>query len=114
MGVFNKVFPKDLSGLAIGVGMALVAPVLLVATASLLRPLAKTAIKGGFILRDAAVGLCGAAGQCLAGQSPHKPEAEPAPLAEPPKPEKKSEPVPEPPRAEAKPRKTETVKTKKS
>ena len=66
MEVFSKAFPKTLSGLVIGVGVALAAPVLLVAAASLLQPLAKTALKGGFIMRDTALGLYGATGARLA------------------------------------------------
>jgi hypothetical protein len=60
MAVFAKAFPKNLFGLAVGVGIALTAPIFLVAAASLFRPLVKTAIKAGFSVRDATVGLYGA------------------------------------------------------
>ena len=35
MGVFEKALPKNISGLAVGVGLALTVPILLVAAASL-------------------------------------------------------------------------------
>jgi predicted flap endonuclease-1-like 5' DNA nuclease len=100
MGVFEKAFPKNIFGLAIGVGLALTAPVFLVAAESLLRPLAKTALKAGFIVWDAAVGLYGAAGDRLTAGVPQEAAATPVSMTELPKPEMKAEPVPEPPKAE--------------
>jgi len=56
--VFNKSVAQYLPSVAVGLGVALVTPLVVVAAASLMRPLAKIAIKGGFILKDAALGAC--------------------------------------------------------
>ena len=60
--MFNKSIVQYLPSVAVGLGVALVAPILVVATVSLMRPLAKAAIKGGFIVKDAALGACSLAG----------------------------------------------------
>jgi hypothetical protein len=119
MGLFTNSVPKYLPGLAVGVGVALAAPVVLVAAASLLRPLAKTAIKGGFMARDAAVYLYGAAASQVGGSMPQEAGAGPEPGVEPAALEAKPEPLPAPPTTAAKSRKdtpeaTAPEKTKKS
>lgn len=105
MNLLGKSLSKSLPGVAIGVGVALAAPVLLVAVASLLRPVAKTAIKGGFLVRDMAVGLYGAAG-AQAGKILPQAEEPPTPIPEPSTIEVKAEPTPAPPKAERKPSKS--------
>ena len=62
MTVFNKSVIQYLPSVAVGLGVALVAPILVVAAVSLMRPLAKAAIKGGFIVKDTALGACSLAG----------------------------------------------------
>lgn len=54
MALLDEVFGNLGTTLLIGVGAALVAPVLLPAAGSVLRPVAKSLIKGGLYLVDAA------------------------------------------------------------
>jgi hypothetical protein len=97
MGLFTNGFPKYLPGLAVGVGVALAAPVVLVAAVSLLRPLAKAAIKGGFMAWDAAAYLYGAAASQVGGLMPQESGAKTEPAVEPAPLEAKPEPPPAPP-----------------
>jgi hypothetical protein len=92
MTLFDKPVTQYLPSVAVGVGVALVAPILAVAAVSLMRPLAKAAIKGGFMVKDAALAACSVAGsqvERLTGPA----EVKPAPKAKtkPPKPAEKSE-----------------------
>jgi hypothetical protein len=96
MGLFTNGFPKYLPGLAVGVGVALAAPVVLVAAGSLLRPLAKAAIKGGFMTWDAAVYLFGAAASQVGGLMPQEAGGGSEPVVEPAALEARPEPVPAP------------------
>jgi len=105
MNLLGKSISKNLPGLAIGVGVALAAPMLLVAAASLLRPVAKTAIKGGFFVRDMALGLYGAVGE-QAGKILPTAEEPTTPFPEPATIEVKAEPTPKPPMTEKKPTKS--------
>lgn len=119
MGLFTNGFPKYLPGLAVGVGVALAAPVVLVAAGSLLRPLAKAAIKGGFMTWDAAVYLYGAAASQVGGLMPQEAGAGAEPAVEPAALEARPEPLPVPPTTTAKSRKHAPAvaapeKTKKS
>jgi uncharacterized protein (UPF0254 family) len=52
MGLFENGMKTTLSGLAIGVGVAVVAPILIPILASIAKPLTKTVIKEGLILYD--------------------------------------------------------------
>ncbi|MEJ2070238.1 MAG: hypothetical protein P8X65_06715 [Syntrophobacterales bacterium] len=82
MTVFNKSVVQYLPSVAVGLGVALVAPILVVATISLMRPLAKAAIKGGFMVKDAALGACSLAGsQVEKLTGPAEAEVKPAPKA---------------------------------
>jgi hypothetical protein len=54
---FKDMFKGDLSGLAIGVGFAVLAPVVLPVLGSVARPLLKTAVKGFLVLSDSARSL---------------------------------------------------------
>lgn len=80
--MFNKSIVQYLPSVAVGLGVALVAPILVVATVSLMRPLAKAAIKGGFIVKDAALGACSLAGsQVEKTTGPGEAEVKAAPQA---------------------------------
>ncbi|MFP3869028.1 MAG: hypothetical protein ACLFUU_12885 [Desulfobacteraceae bacterium] len=52
MGLFGKGLRLTWPGVVVGVGVALAAPVVLVAAAALIRPVAKAAIKGGLVVAD--------------------------------------------------------------
>lgn len=90
MTLFNKSVTQYLPSVAVGLGVALVAPVLIVAAVSLMRPLAKVAIKGGFMVKDAALGafsLAGSQMEKLTGPAEVKPlEVAPKAKAKPSKP----------------------------
>lgn len=53
MALFSNSFKKDLLGaLAIGAGVAILAPIVIPVVASVVKPLAKAVIKGGILLFD--------------------------------------------------------------
>ena len=53
MGLFDGGWKQNIvTSLAIGVGIAVVGPVLIPVASSMLKPLAKAAIKGGIVLYD--------------------------------------------------------------
>ena len=82
MTVFNKSITQYLPSVAVGLGVALVAPILVVAAVSLMRPLAKAAIKGGFMVKDAALGAVSLAGSQMEKLTdPGEAEVKPAPKA---------------------------------
>jgi hypothetical protein len=63
MALWDDMFKGFGPSLLIGVGIALVAPVLLPAVASLVRPLAKGVVKGGLTLADKAKEFAAEAGE---------------------------------------------------
>ena len=80
--MFNKSIIQYFPRVAVGLGAALLTPILVMATVSLMRPLAKAAIKGGFMLKDAAWGaysLAESKGEKLTG--PAEAEVKAAPKA---------------------------------
>jgi hypothetical protein len=91
--VFNKSIVQFLPRVAVGLGAALVTPILVMATISLMRPLAKAAIKGGFMVKDAALGACSLAGsqvEKLTGPAEAEVKAAPKAKSKTPQPAKKS------------------------
>ena len=91
--MFNKSIIQYLPSVAVGLGVALVAPILVVATVSLMRPLAKVAIKSGFLVKDAALGACSLAGsqvEKLTGPAEAEVKAAPKAKAKVPQPGEKS------------------------
>jgi hypothetical protein len=62
MSLLGKQIPQILPDVAVGIGAALVTHLAVMAVISMMRPLAKAAIRGGFVIRDAAAGA-----YCLAG-----------------------------------------------
>lgn len=56
MSLLDKQITQYLPGVAVGIGAALVTQMVVMAALSLVRPLAKAAVKGGFIIGDAASG----------------------------------------------------------
>jgi hypothetical protein len=77
MSLLDKQIPQILPGVAVGIGAALVTQLVVMGVFTLMRPLAKTAIKGGFIIKDAATGACSLAGSQV-GKLMGKAEAKPA------------------------------------
>jgi len=76
MSLVDKQISQHLPGIAVGIGAGLLTQMLVTAVISLARPLAKTAIKGGFIIRDAASGVYSVAEaqvEKLMGKSEAKP-----------------------------------------
>jgi hypothetical protein len=65
MSLLDKQIPQILPGVAVGIGAALVTQLVVMGMLSLMRPLAKTAIKGGFIIKDATTGACSLAGSSV-------------------------------------------------
>ncbi len=59
----KDVLKGDVSGLAIGVGFALLAPVVLPVLGSVARPILKTAVKGFLVLSDSARSLVAEVGE---------------------------------------------------
>ena len=80
MSVFHKSFSQYLPSVAVGIGVALVAPIVAVAAVPLIRPLAKAALKGGFMVRDAEVGAYSLA-ESQMGKLTGRAEDKPAPKA---------------------------------
>jgi hypothetical protein len=62
MSLFGKQITQVIPGVAVGIGAALVTQLAVMAVSSMMRPLAKAAIRGGFIIKDAATGACSLAG----------------------------------------------------
>ena len=62
MSLFGKQFTQVLPEVAVGIGAALVTQLGVMAVLAMMRPLAKAAIRGGFVIRDAATGACSLAG----------------------------------------------------
>ena len=62
MNLFGKQISQVLPDVAVGIGAALVTQLAVMAVISLMRPLAKVAIKSGFVIRDVATGACSLAG----------------------------------------------------
>jgi hypothetical protein len=56
MSLLAKQISQHVPEIAVGIGAGLVTQLLVMSVISMARPLAKTAIKGGFIIRDAASG----------------------------------------------------------
>lgn len=52
MAIWENMWKGYMPNIVLGVGVALVAPVVLPAVAALMRPLAKGVIKGGLVLTD--------------------------------------------------------------
>lgn len=53
MAILDEIFEnKMITGLAVGIGAALLAPVIVPIATSILRPLAKSVIKGGILLYE--------------------------------------------------------------
>jgi Flp pilus assembly protein protease CpaA len=63
--MWKDLFKLTVPNILVGVGVALVVPVLLPAAGAILRPLAKGVIKGGLTLYDTAVGLVAETGEQL-------------------------------------------------
>jgi hypothetical protein len=57
MSLWGKQISQHVPEIAVGIAAGLITQMLVMATISLARPLAKAAIKGGFIIRDAAWGV---------------------------------------------------------
>ena len=76
MSLVDKQISQHLPGIAVGIGAGLLTQMLVTAVISLARPLAKTAIKGGFIIRDAASGVYSVA-EAQVGKLTGKSEARP-------------------------------------
>ncbi len=62
MSLFGKQISPVLPEIAVGIGAALVTQLAVMAVFAMMRPLAKVAIRGGFVIRDAATGACSLAG----------------------------------------------------
>jgi hypothetical protein len=62
MSLFDKQIGQILPGVAVGIGAALVTQLAVMAVFSVMRPMAKAAIRGGFVIRDAATGVYSLAG----------------------------------------------------
>jgi hypothetical protein len=56
MGLLAKQISQHVPEIAVGIGAGLVTQMLVMAVIAMARPVAKTAIKGGFIIRDVASG----------------------------------------------------------
>jgi hypothetical protein len=65
MALWDDMLKGGLPGVLVGVGVALVAPVLLPAAAAGVRPLAKTLIKGGLIVAETVREVVAEAGEQL-------------------------------------------------
>jgi Protein of unknown function (DUF5132) len=65
MALLDDMLKGGLPGVLVGVGVALVAPVLLPAAATGVRPLAKTLIKGGLIVAETVREVVAEAGEQL-------------------------------------------------
>ena len=63
MSLLNKAFRLTWSNILVGVGVALVAPVILPAVGYVVRPLAKGMIKAGLTLKDMVVSVTAEAGE---------------------------------------------------
>jgi hypothetical protein len=62
MSLFNKQITQVLPQVAVGIGAALVTQLAVMAVFAMMRPMAKAAIKGGFVVKDVATGACTLAG----------------------------------------------------
>ena len=62
MSLLGKQITQVLPQVAVGIGAALVTQLGVMAVFAMARPLAKAAIRGGFVIRDAATGACSLAG----------------------------------------------------
>jgi hypothetical protein len=58
MSLFGKQITQVWPEIAVGIGAALVTQLAVQAVLSMMRPLAKAAIRGGFVIRDMATGAC--------------------------------------------------------
>ena len=65
MALLDDMLKGGLPGMLVGIGVALVAPVLLPAAATGVRPLAKTLIKGGLIVAETVREVVAEAGEQL-------------------------------------------------
>ena len=57
MSLFDKQISQQIPGIAVGIGAALITQIVVMGVISLMRPVAKTALKGGFMVSDAASGV---------------------------------------------------------
>jgi hypothetical protein len=62
MSLLGRQVTKVLPEIAVGIGAALVTQLAVMAVLTMMRPLAKAAIRGGFVIRDVATGACSLAG----------------------------------------------------
>jgi hypothetical protein len=62
MSLFGKQIIQVLPQVAVGIGAALITQLGVMAVFAMARPLAKAAIRGGFVVRDVATGACSLAG----------------------------------------------------
>ena len=62
MSLLGKQITQVLPQVAVGIGAALVTQLGVMAVFAMARPLAKAAIRGGFVIRDATTGACSLAG----------------------------------------------------
>ena len=62
MSLLGKQITQVLPQVAVGIGAALVTQLGVMAVFAMARPLAKAAIRGGFVIKDAATGACSLAG----------------------------------------------------
>jgi hypothetical protein len=80
MSLFDKQISQIVPNVAVGIGAALVTQLVVMGVLSLMRPLAKAAIRGGFVIRDVATGACSLAGSTMgkaAAGGEAAPEAKP-------------------------------------
>lgn len=63
MSWVNNVFKLTWPNILVGMGVALVAPVILPAVGCIVRPLAKSAVKAGLSMKDMVVGLAAETGE---------------------------------------------------
>jgi hypothetical protein len=77
MSLFGKQIAQVWPEIAVGIGAALVTQLAVQAVLSMMRPLAKAAIRGGFVIRDMATGACSLA-ESQVEKLPAMVEAKPA------------------------------------
>jgi hypothetical protein len=77
MSLFGKQFTQVLPEVAVGIGAALITQLAVMAILAMMRPLAKAAIRGGFVIRDVATGAHSLAGSQV-GQLMSRDEAKAA------------------------------------
>ena len=66
MSLFDKQISQVWPNVAVGIGAALTTQLVVMGVLSLMRPLAKVAIRGGFVIKDVATGACSLAGSSVA------------------------------------------------